>query len=66
MWLAFYKWVISYVAVCYNFGFLRLSFRCSFAGLERENISFKGKPNENCVLAKDITLEDAYIYLTNS
>lgn len=26
----------------------------------------KGKPNENCVLDKDITLEDAYIYLTNS
>ena len=24
----------------YNFGFLRLSFRCSFAGLERENIPF--------------------------
>lgn len=26
----------------------------------------KGKPNENCVLDNDITLEDAYIYLTNS
>ncbi len=26
----------------------------------------KGKPNENCVLDIDITLEDAYIYLTNS
>ena len=25
----------------YNFGFLRLSFLCSFAGLEREKISFK-------------------------
>ncbi len=25
----------------------------------------KGKPNENCVLDNDITLEDAYIYLTN-
>ena len=26
----------------------------------------KGKPNEKCVLDNDITLEDAYIYLTNS
>ena len=26
----------------------------------------KGKPNENCVPDNDITLEDAYIYLTNS
>ena len=26
----------------------------------------KGKPNENCVLDNDITLEDEYIYLTNS
>ena len=26
----------------------------------------KEKPNENCVQDNDITLEDAYIYLTNS
>ena len=26
----------------------------------------KGKPNEKCVPDNDITLEDAYIYLTNS
>ena len=26
----------------------------------------KEKPNENCVPDNDITLEDAYIYLTNS
>ena len=29
-------------------------------------VKSKGKPNENCVLDNDITLEDAYIYLTNS
>jgi ABC-2 type transport system ATP-binding protein len=26
----------------------------------------KEKPNENCVPDNDITLEDAYIYLTNN
>ena len=26
----------------------------------------KGKPNEKCAPDNDITLEDAYIYLTNS
>ena len=28
--------------------------------------SFFRKPNEKCVPDNDITLEDAYIYLTNS
>ena len=35
------KWdkLPAFLELVYNFGFLRLNFRCSFAGLERENIS---------------------------
>ena len=35
------KWdkLPCFLELVYNFGFLRLNFRCSFAGLERENIS---------------------------
>ena len=38
--------------------------KCTY-GIHMKILS-KEKPNENCVLDNDITLEDAYIYLTNS
>ena len=48
-------------------GLLRRTYQSSVPenGIHMKVLS-KGKPNEKCVPDNDITLEDAYIYLTNS